>query len=237
MLEVCVQSEEELVIAEAAGAQRIELCSQLDVGGVTPPIEVIRQCVATARVPVVVLVRNRPGDFCFSDDEKQRMLEQAEQIVSLGVHGIAAGCLTKEGDIDTPFLAKMRLLCHSCQLVFHRAFDEIADKVRGVEILNDLGVDRILTSGGAGDATHYLPTLRELQHFCLGRVELLPAGGIRSKNLAELLAETQCTQIHASFRTNASAESHGPDPNEIKKAISILNMFMQKTERLNSRRS
>lgn len=230
MLEVCVQNEKESAIAQAAGAQRIELCCRLDVGGVTPPSEMIRQCVAMTRVPVVVLVRTRPGDFFFNDDEKSRMLEQAEKIASLGVHGIAAGCLTDEGDIDTRFLAEMRRICNSCQLVFHRAFDEIADKARAAEILVDLGVDRILTSGGVGDAKYYLPTLRELQRQCLGRIELLPAGGIRTQNLAELLTETECNQIHASFRTNLSAESQGPDPNEIKKAFSILNSFNQKAE-------
>lgn len=236
MLEVCIQSLDDLILAQAAGAQRIELCSQLDVGGVTPPIETVKQFVAMTRVPVVVLVRSRPGDFYFDDDEKSRMLEQAEKIASLGVHGIATGCLTDGGDIDTRFLADMRRICDSCQLVFHRAFDEIADKARAVEILVNLGVDRILTSGGVGDAKHYLPTLRELQHLCLGRIELLPAGGIRTQNLAELLTETECTQIHASFRTNLSAESQGPDPNEIKNAISILNSLRQKAEGLDNRR-
>ena len=227
MLEVCVQSDAELIVAQSAGAQRVELCSRLEVGGLTPTIEMVQRCLDLATVPIVVLVRSRDGDFCFDPNEQAEMMRQVKEISRLGVNGIVAGGLTHDGEIDQSFVAELRGMCTSCELVFHRAFDEIADKEYAVDQLVQLGVDRILTSGGVGDAIEHIPSLHQLQKHSAGRIELLPAGGIRSRNAARLLKETGCSQLHASFRRSESAGVSGPDSEEIKRTRSIIDSLVQ----------
>ncbi len=128
MLEVCVQSDQELIIAQSAGAQRIELCSKLEVGGLTPSIEMVQRCLDVAVVPIVVLVRSRDGDFFFDQNDQRETLLQARDIARLGVKGIVSGGLTRHGQIDEHFVKELRGVCTSCELVFHRAFDEIVTK-------------------------------------------------------------------------------------------------------------
>jgi copper homeostasis protein len=227
MLEVCVQSDVELIVSQSAGAQRIELCSRLEVGGLTPTIEMVQQCLQVATVPVVVLVRSRAGDFCFDPNEQSEMMRQVKEITQLGVKGIVSGGLIQNGEINESFASQLRAACTSCELVFHRAFDEIADKERAMDQLVQLGVDRILTSGGVGDAMEYLPSLHQLQKHSAGRIELLPAGGIRSRNAARLLQETGCSQLHASFRRSESGSNSGPDSEEIKRTRSIIDSLVQ----------
>jgi copper homeostasis protein len=227
MLEVCVQSDKELIIAQSAGAQRIELCSKLEVGGLTPSIEMVQRCLDVAVVPVVVLVRSRDGDFFFDQNEQRETLLQAREIARLGVKGIVSGGLTRHGQIDENFVTELRGVCTSCELVFHRAFDEIVDKECAVDQLVTFGVNRILTSGGVGDASQYLSSLANLRRQTSGRIELLPAGGIRSSNAARLLKETGCSQLHASFRRIDSGSGSGPDSDEIKRTRSIMDSLVQ----------
>ncbi len=227
MLEVCVQSDAELVLAQSAGAQRVELCSRLEVGGLTPTIEMVQRCLDVATVPIVVLVRSRDGNFCFDPNDQTEMMLQVKEISRLGVNGIVAGGLTHDGEIDQSFVAALRGVCTSCELVFHRAFDEIVDKERAVDRLVKLGVDRILTSGGVGDACQYLSTLASLRKSTVGKIELLPAGGIRSSNATRLLEETGCSQLHASFRLSDSGGNSGPDSEEIKRTRAIMNSLAQ----------
>lgn len=231
MLEVCVQSDKELIIAQSAGAQRIELCSKLEVGGLTPSIEMVQRCLDVAVVPIVVLVRSRGGDFFFDQNDQKEILLQARDIARLGVKGIVSGGLTRHGQIDEHFVKELRGVCTSCELVFHRAFDEIVDKESAADQLVTLGVDRILTSGGVGDASQYLSSLANLRKQTLGRIELLPAGGIRSSNAARLIEETGCSQLHASFRRSDLgsdlAGSSGPDSEEIRRTRFIIDSLVQ----------
>lgn len=227
MLEVCVQNDKELAAAQSAGAERIELCSNLELDGLTPSMETVQQCLQIAQVPVVVLLRNRAGNFLFNADEQQEMLSQAREIVRLGVAGIVAGGLTSDFRIDAKFVSQLRGVCGSCELVFHRAFDQIADKSAAIEALVTLGVDRVLTSGGVGDAIFHLQSLRNLNSLCHGRIELLPAGGIRSENAKQILLETGCTQLHASFRLKNQDRVEGPDPEEIRLTRSLLDSFLK----------
>lgn len=227
MLEVCVQSDQELIIAQSAGAQRIELCSKLEVGGLTPSIEMVQRCLDVAVVPIVVLVRSRDGDFFFEQHDQKETLLQARDIARLGIKGIVSGGLTRHGQIDEHFVKELRGVCTSCELVFHRAFDEIVDKESAVDQLVTLGVDRILTSGGVGDASQHLSSLAKLLRQTSGRIELLPAGGIRSSNAARLLKETGCSQLHASFRRFGSGSDSGPDSDEIKRTRSIMDSLVK----------
>jgi copper homeostasis protein len=187
----------------------------------------VQRCLDLATVPIVVLVRSRDGNFCFDQNEQRETLLQVKEISRLGVNGIVAGGLTHDGEIDQSFVAELRGVCTSCELVFHRAFDEIANKERAVDRLVKLGVDRILTSGGVGDACQYLSTLASLRKYTVGKIELLPAGGIRSSNAARLLEETGCSQLHASFRLSDSRGNSGPDSEEIKRTRSIMDSLAQ----------
>lgn len=226
MLEVCLQSDEELGVAQTAGAQRIELCSRLDLDGLTPSTETLRRCLQIANVPVMVLLRIRAGNFWFDAAEQREMLSHAREIVRLGVAGIVAGGLTSDLRIDAKFMSQLRDVCNSCHLVFHRAFDQINEKSAAIDQLVTLGIDRVLTSGGIGDAVAHLQSLRKLNSLCQDRIELLPAGGIRPDNAKQVLLETGCTQLHASFRRKLQQHVKGPDPAEIRLTRFLLDSHL-----------
>jgi copper homeostasis protein len=208
LLEICIESAEDAVMATAAGADRPELNSALGVGGLTPSLGTL---IETRRrigpdVPVIVMVRPRAGGFCYSDAEFQVMRQDADLAVRHGASGIAFGILTADGRVD---VARCRQIVAQVQVhggavpegcVFHRAFDFVPDPLAAVEQLADLGIRRVMTSGQRPTALEGADLIAGLVRQVQGRIEILPAGGIRPSNARELLARTGCTQLHASLR-------------------------------------
>lgn len=183
LVEVCANSPESARAAEQAGADRIELCSELAVGGVTPSRGVLEWVREHIRIPVHVLIRPRSGDFLYSEAEFGCMLRDIKQCVSLGFAGIVSGCLDEDRQVDVEATARLREAAGSCHFTFHRAFDRCPDPEAALEALEALGVDTILSSGQAPDAVSGLPLLERLQGLSR-RCRLMPGGGIHAGNAA-----------------------------------------------------
>lgn len=199
LVEVCTGSLEDSIVAFKAGADRIELNSALQLGGLSPSPGVLSQVVENVDIPVIAMVRPNPGGFVYSERDKVAILRDAEIFLSLGAAGIATGALTAEGEVDTALISQLRELAGKRDVVFHRAFDLLSDLVRTASQLADLGVDRILTSGGGRTAWEGRDKLRELISRFGNRIEILPGSGITPSNVVLLVSCTDCSQVHGSF--------------------------------------
>ena len=203
LVEVCANSPESARAAEQAGADRIELCSELAVGGITPSLGVLEWVRAHIRIPVHVLIRPRSGDFCYSGEELDCMLRDIRQCVALGFEGIVSGCLQEDRQVDVDATALLLEAAGSCHFTFHRAFDRCPDPEAALEALEALGVDTILSSGQAPDAVSGLPLLERLHGLSRG-CRMMPGGGIHAANAA-LFREAGFAAIHLSGVPKPSA--------------------------------
>lgn len=148
---------------------------------------------------MITMVRPHPGGFVYTENEKIAMLRDIDTFLSLGAAGIAVGALTANGEVDTVFVSAVRKHVGEYDFVFHRAFDLLPDLMKSASILKELGVDRILTSGGRGTAWEGRNTLRDLINHFGDDLEILPGSGISSNNAAALVEYTGCCQVHGSF--------------------------------------
>lgn len=207
-LEIAIESIEDAVVAHRHGADRLELSADLNVDGLTPLIELVTRIKRDIPLPLMVMIRPRSGGFCYDSDELAGMRTATERAIAGGADGIVFGCLRDDGTIDAGTCDSfMGLCCGGTEAVFHRAFDLTPDPFRALEQLIELGFTRVLTAGGArGPATSHADVLRGLMERAAGRIEILPAGGIRPHNAAALIRATGCTQIHSSCRS-ADAET------------------------------
>ncbi len=198
-LEVCVETVADAVAAEAGGADRLELCADLSVGGVTPSVDLFQQVRAAVRLPVAVMIRPRAGDFAYTSAEEAWMADHIAAFRSLSPDGFVFGVLTADGRIDTTTAAELVAACGPVPAVFHRAFDEVEDQAVGLEELIRLGFTRVLTSGGPGPVPEHLPELRELVRQANGRIQVMPGGGVRADAAAGVVQFTRCEHLHGSF--------------------------------------
>ena len=226
MLEVCVESLEGVRVATAAGADRMELSERLDVGGVTPSVDLLRRANDHRDIgtrPIIALIRCRPGDFYFDAVEQRQMLDEIQMAIDAGCSGVAVGASHPSNELNWSFLEVIATRYRDTELVVHRVFDTVPDSMLAIPRLIELGYRRILTSGGANHAVDSLDRLREWQHTFGDRIEILPAGGIGSSNAAKILEVTGCKQLHGSFRGSVTVEGKRiPDPEEIRAVRSLL---------------
>lgn len=198
LLEVCVDSLDGALAAEAGGAQRIELCSRLDVGGLHPAGDLLRDALARTSVPHHVMVRPRAGTFVHTRAELDVMAVQIESVRTSRASGVVLGVLTHAREIDVDATARLIECARPLSVTFHRAFDELRDLHGGLEQLIALGVERVLTSGGAPSALEGRAQLRELVARAAGRIVVMPGGGVRAHNAAQILSETGARELHSS---------------------------------------
>ena len=205
ILEVCCGNLESVDAAVAGGARRIELCADLELDGLTPPMAWLRA--VKGRYPdltVHVLIRPREGGFVYSPEEADLMALQVEAALAFGADGLVLGCLTDEGDVDIALMEQQVSLAgsfnpdHRASITFHRAFDICRHPFEALEQLIGLGCDRVLTSGQEATAEAGAAMLRDLNRRARGRIGILPGGGVTPENAARILALTGCTEIHAS---------------------------------------
>ncbi|MBM3977025.1 MAG: copper homeostasis protein CutC [Planctomycetes bacterium] len=197
LLEVCVDSRERLSAALAGGARRIELCARLDLDGLSPEPELLEHALATCRVPLHVMVRPAPGPFRPASPEFGRMLRECEQLARRAP-GLVLGLLDHEERIDLPRTRELVAAARPAQVTFHRAFDRVCDFEGGLEQLIELGVSRVLTSGGAPTAWEGRARLAALVERARGRIGVLPGGGVRADHARALAAATGATELHSS---------------------------------------
>lgn len=195
-LEACVDSLGSALAAEAGGADRLELAVRMDLDGLTPPPALLAQVLACVRIPVVVLVRPRDGGFEYDAGEQEEILEAIRTARMLGAHGVAVGALHGDRSLDAGFMAELAGLARPLAVTCHRAFDRTPDLGTALEELVELGVDRVLTSGGAADVTAGLPALRALVGAAGDRIAIVAGGGV-TPEAAGRLAAAGVREIHA----------------------------------------
>jgi copper homeostasis protein len=198
LVEIVCQSVGDAETTAANGAGRIELVAALATGGLTPSPGTVAEIKARVvpSVPVMAMVRPRPGGFVYTDAEQAVMRRDAAALVAAGADGLVFGALRDDQSVDAPFCAELVTLCAGRQAVFHRAFDLTPDPFAALEILIELGVTRVLTSGQAASALDGAEVIRDLRERAAGRIEILPGGGVRAGNIGELARRTGCDQFH-----------------------------------------
>ena len=200
-IEVCCSSIDEAREAEAGGAIRIELCSAITCGGVTPSHGTIKSIVdANLNLDVNVLIRSREGGFCYTPSEVDTMCQDIEFCREAGVDGVVIGALTADGGIDIEACQKMSAAAGDMSITFHRAFDMCRNPMQALEDIISLGCDRILTSGQAATALAGAPLLKELVEASAGRLKIMPGCGVNAENAAAILDACGAQEIHASAR-------------------------------------
>jgi copper homeostasis protein len=200
LIEVCVDSVESAIAAERGGAHRVELCSNLLDGGVTPSSGLIATVRETISIRLHVMVRPRGGDFNYSDDEFQIMQRDILTSKQLGADGVVLGVLDLDGRVDTRRTRQLVDLAAPLRVTFHRAFDMSLDLFQSLLDLQTTGVHSILTSGGKQSASEGADTLRRLVDTANGSVGIMAGGGIEDHNVAALIEQTGVREIHASLK-------------------------------------
>ncbi len=220
IVEVCAGSVDVAVAAEEAGADRIELNLALELDGLTPSIGLVQEVLGSLTIPVIAMARPRAGDFCYSESEWRVLRRDVERMLEAGVAGIAFGCLDGRGHLQARRVAEIRKQVARSELVFHRAFDDCVEE-DAIERMADLGIDRVMTSGGEPSALAGAIRIGESVRRSGGSVGVLPASQIGAGNVAELLRLTGCQQVHGTFGTR-NAESYGAMVGQIRGLISAV---------------
>jgi copper homeostasis protein len=201
-LEIAVCTPDEAVTAAHLGADRLELSSGLEVGGLTPSLGLFRQTRDAVDKPVYALLRPRSGGFSYTRREFDAMCADAEALMAAGAAGLVFGVLTPDGRIDRDRCRTLVDLAGG-KAVFHRAFDFLPDPLAALDELIELGFERVLTSGGARTAEAGTTRLAALVQHAGWQIEVLPAGKILPENVADLVRETRCDQVHAAVRVRS----------------------------------
>jgi copper homeostasis protein len=208
LLEIAANSVASALAAEAGGAGRVELCSALEVGGLTPSHAAIALACARLHIPVHALIRPRAGDFVFDDLECEVMRRDIEACRSFGCAGVVIGVLDADGKVAA---ARCQNLLHAAQgmaVTFHRAFDFARDPFAALDAIIGLGCSRLLTSGQANDALTGAPLIRQLVEHARDRITVMPGGGIDAHNIAAIARATDAYEFHASAKARAGSRMH-----------------------------
>ena len=219
LFEACTANMKSVEQAAGGGAQRIELCSALPLGGLTPSIGMIKAVRHSApHLTIHLLVRPREGDFVYQEDEiavMERDMAEAQPFVD----GFVCGALLPNGDIDMATMRRLVKAACGKPVTFHRAFDVCRDPVAGLEQVIDLGCSRLLTSGQRPTAVEGIPLLRRLHALAAGRIIVMPGGGVNENNVRQIVEQTEVSEIHGS----ASSSSGVTNSVTVKKIIDALN--------------
>lgn len=198
ILETCVDSVESAIAASKAGATRVELCSNLIIGGTSPSkclFETIRK---NTDIPIHVLLRPRFGDFCYSSYEYEILLGEVKMFRKLGAEGVVIGILTPEGQLDCERMAKLIEAAGDMHITLHRAFDMCKDPFLCLEQAKQLGVQTILTSGQQNSCVQGADLLKELVEKSEGKIDIMIGSGVSARVIPEMYAKTKATSYHMS---------------------------------------
>lgn len=205
MLEVCVDSVESAVAAEEGGAERLELCAALVIGGISPTPALYEAVKKRVDTPVRAMVRPRFGDFLYTPAEKEVMLTETRAWRDAGVEGVVTGALLADGRLDAQFLAEFMEASQGMKRTLHRAFDLCADPFAALEEAVSLGFDTILTSGQKANCRAGAELIGELHRRAAGRIEILVGAGVDAAAIRDLRKSTGCTSYHMSGKVTLSS--------------------------------
>lgn len=195
-LEVCIDSVESAVIAQEGGADRLEICSNLVIGGTTPGVSQFKQIRKVCEIDLNVLIRPRFGDFLYTDAEFQMIAEDIRLFRELGADGVVVGCLKADGSLDSDRMKFLREQAGPLQMTLHRAFDVCRDPYQALEEAVSLGINTILTSGQAPDCIKGKEVLKSLIRQADGRIEILVGSGVNAEVIRQLAGEIHASSFH-----------------------------------------
>lgn len=205
LIEIATTDFETTRLAVQGGAHRIELCASLSEGGVTPSYGTIRLCRESFSVSLYPIIRNRGGDFLYSDQEFTLMKQDVLLCKSLQCDGVVIGLLQPDGQIDLKRTATLIELAYPMGVTFHRAFDRCVDPGQALEQLISIGCERILTSGQQPTAPAGADLIAHLQQQAGDRIVIMPGSGVRPDNVVTLAKQTGCVEFHSSLRSLAKS--------------------------------
>jgi copper homeostasis protein len=196
LVEACVDSVESARAAEKGGADRLELCDDLAEGGTTPSAGMIAECRDQVRIPIYVMIRPRGGDFLYSEPELEVMQRDIALARESGADGVVFGLLTSVGKVDSKRTGRLVSRSFPLDVTFHRAIDVSRDALEALDVLIDIGVDRVLTSGGAASAMSGARVIRAMVERAAGRIGILAGSGINERNAAQVVKRTGVAEVH-----------------------------------------
>ena len=231
--------------AVKGGADRIELCSALSEGGLTPSFGLVRLCREKFRLPVFPIIRPRSGDFLYSDDEYNIIKNEVTLCKQLGCDGVVVGFLKKDGTIDKKRTAVIVERAYPMEVTFHRAFDRCLDPFKALEKIIDTGCQRILTSGQKPTAIEGVELIRELVKEADNRITIMPGSGVKKENIKSLVEHTGAMEFHAALRNTVKSrmEFMHPSfaspgnyeyPGILEEDVRVLKKELEELEKLNS---
>ncbi len=212
-LEIACFSLKGAEIAVKAGADRIEFCHNYAAGGISPPAKEVEQVKQVTGKPVFVMIRPRPGNFVYNNEEIRQMHANIESMKSAGADGFVFGVVDSYNALNEKECRKLISRASPLPCTLHRAFDNIPDKIKSLQLAFDCGFSRILTSGGAGNAIDNLVMLAKLVEESSGRIIIIPGGGLRSSNIDTIIKHTGAREYHSACITKKGITL--PDPLEI----------------------
>lgn len=225
-IEIVVEDQAGASIAVNEGADSMELCVQLDEGGLTPPktlMQAVMQTIKEADAPTEChcLILNKPSQFYVSKEDLLALEQGIREAKESGATGVVFGALTPENELDTPTLTRLAAVAHPLKMTFHRAFDRIANKPKALEQLIELGFTRLLTSGKPGIAADHTAIIHSLVEQAAGRLQIIAGGGVRASNLQAVGEETGASILHMSCRTDRPDETgfKPTDPQKVREVI------------------
>ena len=199
IIEVCAESYESAINAELGGADRIELCKDLHLDWLTPDFEIAKKTINKLNIPVFILIRPRKGDFNYSNEEYELMKADIVKFKEMGCKGIVSGVLNKDKTIDIKRTKDLVELSRPLEFTFHRAFDKIANPIKGMKQLINIGANRILTSGQEDTAIEGIKLIQKLREIADNRIVIMPGSGIKLNDI-DLFKKRSFSQIHGSFK-------------------------------------
>lgn len=212
LFELCAENLESAKAAEAGGADRIELCSELAFGGVTPSLELTTAVIRALSIPVHILIRPRGGDFAYSTEELAVMQRQVEQAKQSGAAGVVLGVLFPDCRVEVERSRALVELAHPMKVTFHRAFDTTPDLSEALEAVIETGADCLLTSGGKPDVLAGAEAIRRLRTQAGERLSVMAGGGLRLANLVEVVRQTGVSFLHGSLTSERENENGAKSP-------------------------
>jgi copper homeostasis protein len=207
IIEIATSDFETTKSAVEGGADRIELCANLAEGGTTPSYGTVLQCREKFSVQFYPIIRPRGGDFLYTGDEFDSMLNDVKLFKQLGCEGVVIGLLNSDGSIDVARTARLVEAAYPLGVTFHRAFDRCNNPVEAMEQLIEIGCERILTSGQQPSVVDGVAVVAELNKKAADRIVIMPGSGVRADNIKMLAEKTGCTEFHSSLR--------GKDPSKM----------------------
>jgi copper homeostasis protein len=204
LLEICVENFESALTAEKAGADRIELCADLFLGGRTPDFNLLKSVKEKIKIPVHVMIRPRPGDFYYSDAEFKQMKKEIERAKQLKAEGVVFGILTANKKVDVERTKELVELSRPMKITSHRAFDETTEPFEALENIIECGADILLTSGQREKAIDGAELIHQLNLLSNGRIEIMAGSGITDKNILEIAWKAGIKSFHGSAKKQNS---------------------------------